>query len=168
MQFMIDVSRVQHFPELSLRYDEELDDYRSLISDICEALAETSSADFIVAAFGQERWPVDVRTDLAVFLEQLPDAMAAVESGSSFSLDFYEQGVERLICFEPKGEQYSARCESRTGWRPEPAVETIDGLELKRMFSDVREGLMGFLSRNAARAAAHPWMQHWAGAARAK
>jgi hypothetical protein len=168
MQIKIDLSRVKHFPELALRYDEELDDSRSIISDICEALADTCSVDFIVSAFGQERWPVDVRTDLPVFFEQLPDALAAVEAGSSFSLDFYEQGVERFVHFELKGEQYSARCESHTGWRPEPAVETIDRMELKRMFSDVREGLMEFLFRNAGRVAAHPWMQQWAGTGRAQ
>ena len=70
MHFKIDLSRVQGFPELPLRYEEELDDVRSIISDVCEALADTTSADFIVSGFGQKRWPVDVWADLPTFLER--------------------------------------------------------------------------------------------------
>jgi hypothetical protein len=163
MRLKIDLSRTDHFPELPLEYEEELDDVRSIIRDICEALADTSSADFIVSGFGQERWPVDVRTDLPVFLEQLPDAVASAESCASFSLDFYEQGIERVIHFECKGEEYSARCVSQTPWKPEPAIETIGRLELKRMLCDIREGFVQFLSSKAPRVAAHPWIRNWAG-----
>jgi hypothetical protein len=108
---------------------------------------------------------LDWTTDLPILLEQLPDAAASVETGAPFSLDFYEQGLERVIHFEPRGEQYCARCQSHTKWTPAPAVEMIDKLELKTMISDAREGLMRFLSRNAPLAAAPPWMQHWASAA---
>jgi hypothetical protein len=166
MQFRIHLSRTEHFPELPLQYEEKLDDVRSILSDICEALADTSSADFIVSGFGQERWPVDVRTDFPVFLEQLPKALTSVELGSSFSLDFYEQGIERVMHFERTGEEYSARCESQIEWKPQPAIETINRLELRKMLSDVRENLMQFLSLHAPRVAAHPWMRDWAGAAR--
>lgn len=166
MNFKIDLGQTERFPELPLRYKEELDDVRSILSDICEALADTSSADFIVTGFGQERWPVDVRTDLPVFLEQLPKALTSVELGSSFSLDFYEQGIERIIHFECTGDEYSARCESQTDWKPQPAIETISRLELRKMLSDVRQGLMQILLLHAPRVAAHPWVRDWAGVAR--
>lgn len=165
MLFKVDLSRVSHFSELPVRYTQELDDVCSIIMDICEALADTSSAEFIVSGFGQERWPVDVRVDLSVFLEQLPNAVAAVGSGASFSLDFYEQGIERVVHFEPDGDRYAGRCESQTEWKPAPAIEMIDRLVLMRMLSDVREELMRFLSRNAPNTAGHPWMRDWAGAA---
>jgi|SRR6218665_2143696 len=162
MNFKIDLSRVLGIQNPSFEYDDELDDVRSILSDVCEALADTSAAEFVVSGWGEERWPVDVRTDLAVFLEQLPDALAAVDSGSSFVIDFYEQGVERVVRFDPQGEIYLGRCESQTDWTPAPAVEMIGMLELKKMFSEVREDLMRFLSRVAPRAAAHPWMREWA------
>lgn len=165
MQFKIDLSRVQYFPELPLRYDEELDDVRSILSDICEALADGTPADFLASGFGQARWPVDVRTDLPAFLEQLPDAIASAESGISFSLDFYEQGIARTIHFAPQDQHYSAQCESHTEWKPNPVLETIDRLELQRMLSDVRENLMYFLARKSPLTAAHPWIKAWAGAA---
>ncbi len=152
-----------HFPESTLQYDAELDDVRSIIGDICEALDEMGAADFLVSGFGQERWPVDVRTDLAVFLEQLPRTLASVQSGSSFTLDFYEQGVERTIHFERDGEEYSARCESRTDWTPAPSTERVGRMELLTVLSDARQHLMAFLSQKAPTLASHPWMRSWSG-----
>lgn len=166
MQFKIDLTRVRSLPELPLHHEEGVDDVRSLLGDLCGALADTASAEFIASGFGQQRWPVDVRTDLPVFLEQLPGAMASVESGVSFSLDFYEQGVERSVHFEPQGERYSALCESHTAWRPDPAIEMIDMIDLMKMFSEVRENLIQFLGREALRIAAHPWIRAWASATR--
>jgi hypothetical protein len=37
----------------------------------CELIADAGVADFQLACCGAQRWPVDVRTDLSVFLEQL-------------------------------------------------------------------------------------------------
>lgn len=163
MQFKIDLNRVQRLPEIPSHYEEGMDDVRSILSNICEALADTGSAVFVASGFGQERWPVDVRTDLLVFLEQLPDAIASIEAGTSFSLDFYEQGVERAIQFRPQDQYYLAQCESHTDWKPNPALETVIRLELKKMLSDCRDCVMQLLEKESPDAAAHPWLQAWAG-----
>jgi hypothetical protein len=81
MQVKIDLGRVQTLPDLPLSYEEGMHDVRPILSDVCEALADTASADFVASGFGQARWPVDVRTDLPVFLEQLPEAIASAEAG---------------------------------------------------------------------------------------
>lgn len=36
--------------------DEELDDVRSILSDVCHALE--GQAELVISGFGQERWPV--------------------------------------------------------------------------------------------------------------
>lgn len=163
MNFKIDLSQVQDFPEPLLHYTNELDDIHSILIDICDILADTSASEFVVSGFGQASWPVDVRTDLPVLLGQIPNAISSIDLGAPFSLDFYEQGLERTIHFTPQGETYSARCESYTDWRPDPAIEAIDASHLRKMLSDVRGGLMSFLSIKAPRAAAHPWMRAWSG-----
>lgn len=164
MDFKIDLSQVQAFPELLLNYDDELDDVRSILMNICDILEDTSAAKFVVSGFGQASWPVDVRTDLAVLLEQIPNAISSIDLGAPLTLDFYEQGLERKIHFTPQGETYSARCESWTAWRPDPAIETIGTSHLREMLSNIREGLMNFLSIKAPRVAAHPWIRAWSGA----
>lgn len=164
MNFKIDLSQVQDFPEPLLRYNPELDDFRSILADICDILEDTSAAEFVVSGFGQASWPVDVGTDLLVLLEQIPDAISSIDLGVPFSLDFYEQGLERKIHFTPQGETYSARCESWTAWRPDPAIEAIDTSLLRKMLSAIRERFMNFLSIKAPRVAAHPWIRTWSDA----
>lgn len=116
---------------LSRVYDPHEDDVRSILIDICQALG--SESEFVVSGFGQERWPVDVKTDLSVFLEQLPSALRAVSEGVMADIDFYEQGIERSITLEPRGHSYLAICRSRTNWKPDPAVEQLPGEELEEM-----------------------------------
>lgn len=162
MQIGLTLTQPADFPKLPPQYEEELDDTRAIISDICDALADSSSAEFVISGFGQDRWPVDARTDLATLLEQLPSAIASIQSGVSFSLDFYEQGVERTIHFERTGDNYSAHCESRSNWQPSPTIETISRVELQGMLVAVRTNLMQFLLQNAPHTANHPWIKHWA------
>ena len=146
-------------------YDEELDCVLSILNDLCIFLERTDSVDFVVSGFGQDRWPVDVRTDLCTFLEQLPAAVAAIDAQSAFSIDFYEQGLERFISFEPSGDSYIAHCKSWGEWRPEPETERIHHPVLRKMLVEARDGLMRFLAQRAPQLAAHPWMREWAGAA---
>ena len=51
-------------------YDNELDDGRSVISDICKIFADTEKIIFSVSGFGDDNWPVDCRFDLPVIIEQ--------------------------------------------------------------------------------------------------
>jgi hypothetical protein len=95
-------------------YDAELDDVRSIFSDICQFIDR--NGEFIVSGFGQERWPVDVVTDLPVLLEQMPSIVSAMRDGKATELDFYEQGIERSISFSPSSSGYLATCTSQTDW----------------------------------------------------
>lgn len=140
-------------------YDSGEDDVRSILIDICEILEPTT--DFLISGFGQNRWPVDVRTDLPVFLEQLPLALRAVSEGSSTDIDFYEQGIERSIALTPAGDRYLATCSSWTNWQPNPAVETIDRWELEEMLLSVREVFMRALGETSTQLSRHPWILQW-------
>ena len=84
-------------------YDTELDDERSVLRDVCAALAVDDRIRFVVQ-FAGETWPVDVRTDLVTVLEQLPDTRLA--PSQPFDIDFYEQGLERTLHFEPKNGEF--------------------------------------------------------------
>jgi hypothetical protein len=96
-----------------------------------------------VSGFGQDVWPVDVRTDLAVFLEQLPDAPRAIKERKWAEMNFYEQGVERSVAFEPDGATYRATCKSwATTWQAHPAIEEISADSLEQMLLAVRDEFM--------------------------
>jgi hypothetical protein len=146
--------------QVAPHYDEVLDDIRSILQDICAALASDERVKFVVE-FAGERWPTDVKTDLASVLEQLPDALE--NTSKAFEIDFYEQGLERTLYFEPDGGgYYQVRCESRhltwlapnTGVRmPREVVRQM----LERMVDRVVE-LASAARPNFVR---HPWFASW-------
>ncbi|GAB3386273.1 hypothetical protein GCM10027432_20290 [Lysobacter fragariae] len=146
--------------ELATRaYDPDENDIRSILMDVCRAMERRS--DLVVSGFGQDRWPVDVGTDLPVLLEQLPDALRAVNVGATAEIDFYEQGIERAITFSPTDGRYVATCTSRTIWQPNPAVEHIDREDLEEMLMAVREVFMHAFAEVAPGLARHPWVRLW-------
>jgi len=140
-------------------YDSDEDDIRSILVDACRVIGEHS--DFLVSGFGQDRWPVDVATDLPVFLEQLPKALRAVSSGAAFEFDFYEQGIERTIAFSPTAGHYAAVCRSRTSWQPDPAIEEVDRGDLEEMLLNLREEFMRAFAQIGPSLIHHEWVRHW-------
>ena len=140
-------------------YDADEDDVRSILMDVCRAIGPRS--EFIVTGFGQDVWPVDVETDLPVFLEQLPSALRAVNEGMTADIDFYEQGIERTIVLEPACGRYLATCTSRTSWQPNPMIEEIASEKLEEMLLVAREAFMRALAEMAPELARHPWILQW-------
>jgi hypothetical protein len=140
-------------------YDAEVDDVRSILIDVCKLASQDGC--FVVSGFGQDRWPVDVRTDLVVLLEQLPEALIAIESGAPFAIDFYEQGVRRRISFSPADDGYVAECLSFGKWQPSPAVELIDRPALLRILTAVLDEFMRFMKGRLPDLIRHPWVQSW-------
>lgn len=108
-------------------YDNELDDGRSVISDICEIFADTEEMVLSVSGFGDENWSVDCRFDLPVIIEQLPEIISKMNNRDfNFKLDFYEQGIEREINFidgddDDDDEVVNLECISKNDWVPEPS-----------------------------------------------
>ncbi|WP_043680804.1 hypothetical protein [Streptomyces xylophagus] len=117
--------------ETPLTPDFELDeDYESLVMDTCQLLAETDCR-FHVAGFGQDPWPVDISYDLSSVMEQLPEAIASLGDGKPAQIDFYGQGVERLVTFAPHDGQVVITCTTETDWTPDPGTETVSSEEAK-------------------------------------
>jgi hypothetical protein len=145
-------------------YDPELEDVRAILADVCEC-AE-GQVEFGVSGFGQDPWPVDVRIDLTVLMEQLPSALHAVKSGMEADLFFYEQGVQRQILLAPAGDDaYLATCISYSSdpfrWDPDPAEEQLDRASLERMLTAVQNNFMGLLRRISPEMAEHEWVRSW-------
>jgi hypothetical protein len=140
-------------------YDPNDDDVRAILMEACHEL--DGWADFLISGLGQERWPVDVGTDLSVFLEQLPDALRAIAARKSAEIYLYEQGVDRLLALEPTGAGYAVHCRSGTDWRPWPAVEEVDSLKLEGMLVAVRDEFLEALERMAPELRLHPWIVEW-------
>ena len=90
----------------------------------------------IVSGFGDPAWPVDVRTDLSVVIEQIPGVLGQLRLGLGCSLDFYEQGIERRISLNPNSDKTLAECHCDLSWTPVPSQIEISKTELMRMFNN--------------------------------
>lgn len=154
-----------NFPDLSgvrlnvRTYDPTLDNIQSILSDVCEALH--GHGQFVVSGFGDDAWPFDVHTELCLFLEQLPQLLNDIQAGKLGELDFYEQGVERVITFTPNGSDYQLTCQSLTDWQPDPAAVTLDRVALENMLTKARLDFIGIVRAVAPELLAHPWMKLW-------
>jgi hypothetical protein len=158
--FIIPADRIEN-PFRPPRYDAALDDVRSLIKDICVALAK-ANAQFIVVSPESGAWPVDVATDFPVVIEQIPKFLKFLHhpGPEAFELDFYEQGIQRRIEIQSIGQTLEVVCFS---YGDSPMIE--------RSICDVAvwQSMIGKFWKEFSRAAAmvaplalqHPWWKEW-------
>jgi hypothetical protein len=132
MTFEISLTRPPLFSDSSEGRDAP-EDFTSLIIDGC-SLLEEAGCRFLVSGFGQGSWPVDVRYDLSTVMEQLVDVLADLRAEKESELDFYGQGIERVLDFFPGPDGVRIRCRSGTAWEPNPTVEHASTEDLQRMF----------------------------------
>lgn len=140
-------------------YDPSLDDIRSILIDLCDLIE--SEGEFVFSGFGQDVWPVDVATDLAIFLEQLPEVLFSIMHGAPASIDFYEQGIERRIDLVLIDDLYFAKCTSQTAWCPNPETEKVERALLLKMLMDLRNEFLRIVSIISPNLLSHPWLNSW-------
>lgn len=142
-------------------YNTEDDDIRSILIDVCRFIE--NQVDFNVSGFGQDRWPVDTGTDLAVFLEQLPETMKSLKIRQPTNIDFYEQGIERYLKFSHSdiNDIYKISCTSNTNWNPDPEVEKIHTPELLEMLSNAKDTFIKIMTKLSPMIINHPWVMEW-------
>jgi hypothetical protein len=155
-----------HLPDLTntkkirRTYNPTLDDIRSILMDVCQSVERRGK--FQISGFGQDVWPVNIGTDLAIFMEQLPIVIRSIASNLPAEIDLYEQGVERTISFSPTANNtYLASCTSHTNWQPNPEIEQVDRDSLQQMLLTVRNEFMRLIREIAPGLDQHPWVKSW-------
>jgi len=137
-------------------------DVLSALETLCSSLEESGCAEFMVSGFGQEKWPVDVRTDLLTVLEQLPSIVEALRLGANeFELDFFEQGVQRRVTFESGGDELSATCYSGTDWQPNPRTIHVHPSEIRKLISSLRDNFLHHAATRCPSSAGWPALDEW-------
>ncbi|GAA4498272.1 hypothetical protein GCM10023191_043190 [Actinoallomurus oryzae] len=137
--------------------DEPIDDPMTFAIEVCPVL-EDLGVGFVAGGFGEERWPVDVATDLATIVPQLRDLIAALGAGAPGMLEFFEQGIERRVSFTPQGDTVELHCESWGGWRPPTPVEHADLGATRAMLTDLAVGFSREVARLLPALAGSPYL----------
>ncbi len=141
-------------------YDEEVDDIRSILIDVCQFLEDDS--EFVISGLGQIRWPLSVGVDFSIFLEQLPELIHAIVLNESTELDLYEQGIERTLIFASSENYYVISCISRAEWQPSLNSEVVNQVDLISMLISVFDKFMCTLEEISPMLVKHPWVTSWA------
>lgn len=120
---------------------------------------------FLVSGFGEEVWPVDVLTDLIVVLWKLPSFVDAwAKRDVELTIDFCEQGIERLITFtQVTPSDFRVACHSATKFAPTPesyraSVDDVYGL-IRALVDDIQAALGRCAPDLYARAEVQEWLQ---------
>ncbi|SFR69520.1 hypothetical protein [Anaeromicropila populeti] len=143
-------------------YDDELDDGRSVIMDICKIMGNTEQILFCVSGFGDDKWTVDCRFDLPIIIEQLPEIIRRINNKDfNFKLDFYEQGIEREIVFVNDVECVRLVCISRTNWIPKPNNIKMRKEEVSLIFNNLYKNFLSYSSVLCNGLANHYLFKEW-------
>ncbi len=149
---LFELELVSELDIIKLRqYDDEFDNEISVLTDICSEFAKNKFNSFKIQAFSSEFWPVDIETDLVVFLEQLPICIREIESGHDFSIDLYEQGINREIFFKFNHGDYKCYGESHDAtWLPSYTenITQLDLLKMLKAFLDCFLSALKFMNTN--------------------
>lgn len=105
----------------------------------------------------------DVRTDLAVVMEQLPGVLVGLrQERAFFGLDFYEQGIERYITGTREGGIVRLECASMSlRWSWIPAVEVVPADQASAMFRELRDRYVTSVQRACPRLAVAAAFKDW-------
>ena len=147
--------------EASPEYDEEFHSIESLIMDICEYLSGFEEITFEVVGFGLE-WPVDVQTDLATIITQIPPLLMNIKNRKEAKLQFYEQGIERELVFKDNGGATLAiACFDLFNQPLATCQEHISFLELIDMLSRLLQVFLKLSEELCPKIVAHKLFQEW-------
>ena len=127
----------------TIEYDEELDDITSVILDICSYFEELNVISFLVQCFTDMKWPVDVESDLASIIPQVPNALEKLKIRANFSIQFFEQGIERELHFKCEKNDVLIECFSLLG---NPVTSEIEKIQYEDLFSMLKSLIEKFIS----------------------
>jgi hypothetical protein len=127
----------------------------------CEALEETGTT-FAVSGFGDPHWPVDVQFDLASVVPQLPQVMSDLAAKRPTEINFYEQGVQRIVEMTPQGSStVLLHCKSFGNWVPLSADETMKLADLEEMLGSLAFKFAGAVAKIYPELATVPPLPQW-------
>ncbi len=143
-------------------YDTELDNVTSVFHDICKILSEQPNIKFAISGFGQNEWPVDVKTDLMCVLEDMREIVARLSKDDyNFEFYLYEQGIERKLNFSSKDNVVDVLCTSYTDWQPNPAEIKMGKDQVKKIFIDLITAFCLAAKEVSPKVCNHQWYEDW-------
>lgn len=108
---------------------------------LCSALSSIDGIKFVIEGFGV-KWPVDVETDLSTVIPQVFDGLELLKSDRGFSIELFEQGIEKELNFIISCDDVEITCSNMVGGEKLAKLEVIEKKNLLKMLHDFNEQLL--------------------------
>lgn len=160
--------------EFDSEYETKLEEVEELIEIfffLCKRLEESNLVQFRVEGFGEVPWPVDVRTDFEIVLEQISDLLKFLDTAESSIgyLEFYEQKTQRQLVFVKLGKLIQINCHktdcyvgpSKASWGQDIEEEPMGINSLKLMICDLIRSFISIANELYPTWTSHELFQKW-------
>ena len=148
----------------SLDWDINLEnqdqDYDCILLDICNMLYEAKQVIFKIEGFGEKWNIVDCKADLPCILEQMDTILEGILKKGDFEIDFYEQGLERLLKFSFKRETVCITCTSYVNMPPISVIE-MEYESVKHLFWKLYDDFLMCIERLLPRVMKNTLFNEW-------
>lgn len=108
---------------------------------LCSALSSIEGIKFVIEGFDLD-WPVDVETDLSTVIPQAFDGYKSLTSDKNFSIELYEQGIEKELHFSIDCDDVQVTCREMVGGKNLNTSEIVEKEQLLRMLRDFNNQIL--------------------------
>lgn len=136
-------------------------DIDEIFSLVCERGQETDGLKLSVELGELGQLPVDVKVDLPVLLEQLNEAIDAASEERRFQLDFYEQGIEKIILFLPTEGRYVVQINTLFGAQVGVLNTPIEFSSVQEMLFAIKRNFVAYLDVVCSNVTLNPAYAEW-------
>ena len=146
--------------DINLENQDQDYDYDCILLDICNMLYEAKQVIFKIEGFGEKWNIVDCKADLPCILEQMDTILEVILKKGDFEIDFYEQGLERLLKFSFKRETVCITCTSYVNMPPISVIE-MEYESVKHLFWKLYDDFLMCIERLLPRVMKNTLFNEW-------
>jgi len=146
--------------DINLENQDQDYDYDCILLDICNMLYEAKQVIFKIEGFGEKWNIVDCKADLPCILEQMDTILEGILKKGDFEIDFYEQGLERLLKFSFKRETVCITCTSYVNMPPISVIE-MEYESVKHLFWKLYDDFLMCIERLLPRVMKNTLFNEW-------
>ena len=126
---------------ISLLNSNDYECQEELFMELCSALSSMEGIEFLIEGFGID-WPVDVETDLSTAIPQIFEGLNLLENEKDFSIELYEQGIEKELHFRVYSEYIEVSCTKLGKTERLSNLEIISKKELLDMLNRFKQQIL--------------------------
>ena len=143
--FKLELKNTGELPVKKLLTDEEFE-ISEILDVICDFLEEYDQFEFNISGFNLEL-KVDIRYDFFSIIETIPNILLKIKKDENFTLEMFEQGIERIISFNFINNYYFVECiDLITKDSVSLVTYELDKIETRHIFQTLLDNFISYVN----------------------